>query len=329
MNVRLRSTWGTALGLMLLLAAGCSGQLVDALPDTDIVFQSMYDGSKVNTLGFVDADGSSLTYVRIRGFRGGTLGFPVWTAKGDYLVFRALPWVGYAGDLYAIGPDRRLQSYPTEELAFGYDGAAITEDGRRFVIHEARGPDGLEHLYLVATESGEIEETLVTEPKRRASVEVGTSALHRASLVYAHNELVNDETRGSLIVLDLDTGEETSLVTAESIRKPAVSPDGRLVAYTAADGIYVVNVADRRSRRIVSTAVRRVRHDLSTWDLAPPAASWSPDSRWLVYHRCTLPADEFCGSLTDYSIFKVNIETGEEILLVEQGLYPYWRARKD
>ena len=60
-------------------------------------------------------------------------------------------------------------------------------------------------------------------------------------------------------------------------------------------------------------------------DAYPPEASWSPDSRWLVYHRCMLPGQQRCYSEDQYAIFKLNIETGEEWLLVEGGINPYWR----
>ncbi len=38
-----------------------------------------------------------------------------------------------------------------------------------------------------------------------------------------------------------------------------------------------------------------------------------------------LPFPEGCERGADFNIYKVNIDTGEEILLVEGGLNPYWR----
>jgi hypothetical protein len=323
MNTKPRVTGWAVLTILLALLSGCSGPIVEVLPDTDIVFQSMWTGTRANTLGFVDADGSNLTYVQVGCCRDGLPAFPAWTPDGDYLIFRAIRVVWHGGDLYAIGPDRRLISYPTEVACCG-GGAAITEDGRHFVINA--DPYGVKHLHLVAIESGEIKETLITEPRQQAGVGIGTRAVHESRLVYRHRELIGDQTTSSLIVRDLDSGQEIVLATAYFIEKPALSPDGRSVAYTVANGIYVVPVTGGASRRIVGTAVLR---SFLGYPVAVPAASWSPDGEWLVYHRCTLPGQQYCGGLADYSIFKVNVETGEEILLVEQGLYPYWRAKGD
>ena len=108
---------------------------------------------------------------------------------------------------------------------------------------------------------------------------------------------------------------------------PAISPDGRLVAYTAGDGIYVVSVEGGKSRRVVEACVelRREPDGHIWWDRWPPVPSWSPDGQWLVYHRCMRHCSLECSKIEHYSVFKMNVETREEVLLVEGGLNPYWR----
>jgi Tol biopolymer transport system component len=148
---------------------------------------------------------------------------------------------------------------------------------------------------------------------------VGSNALHGVNLVYVRGWLVDDKYPVvELVLLNTKTRVETVLVTEEGgyLDTPSISPDGQQVAYTAGDGIYVISPGKGEPRRVVETC--------SMWDDWPPAPSWSPDSQWLVYHRCTCPCPVQT-DIGDYSIFKVNVETGEEILLVEEGLNPYWR----
>jgi Tol biopolymer transport system component len=50
---------------------------------------------------------------------------------------------------------------------------------------------------------------------------------------------------------------------------------------------------------------------------------WSPDSKWLVYHRCVGRTSP----ISNCTIYKVNIETGIEVKLAEGGMFPSWRNR--
>lgn len=54
-----------------------------------------------------------------------------------------------------------------------------------------------------------------------------------------------------------------------------------------------------------------------------PIVSWSPDGEWLVYH---VPNESLKASEDGpyYSIFKVNVETGEPVKLLDNGLLHYW-----
>jgi Tol biopolymer transport system component len=312
----------------LLSVTGCHSWRLSRVPDADIVFQAMYSGEEQASLGFVDGDGSNLTYVEMRLPGAAMPAFPTWTPAGDYLLFRGLQEIDYGGDLFAITPGRRLMGYETD-VAFGDDGAAVTADGRYAVVHVVGDSEGEEYLHLLILETGEIKETLVTETTLRAGVECGTNALHGSKLVYAYQGLVNDQERGELILRDLEAGTATVLVTGTILVKPAISPDGRWIAYTAEDGVFIVSVNGGESRRVVDTAVERLTSLGLIEDYSPPVASWSPDSQWIVYHRCTLPGEQWCNQLSHYSVFKVNIETGEEVFLVEGALNPYWRLRQE
>ncbi len=313
------------MGVLLLLTS-CVPQRVTGVPNADIVFQTMYTGNETATLGFIDADGSNLTHIEFR-LSGAMPALPTWTPDGEYLLFRKLYQIRHVGDLFAITSDGRVKAYETE-LAFGDDAAAVTKDGRYAVVHEAGDPNGKEHLYLLNLSSGKVEQTYVTGVME-GYVECGTNALHGSKLVYVYQELINNETHGELVLRDLDAGAETILVSGRMIIKPAISPDGRWIAYTTEDGIHIVSTDGSENHQIVATAVLRMTGTGFTWDYSPPVPSWSPDSQWIVYHRCTLPGKQWCNELSHYSIFKANIETGEEVFLVEQGLNPYWRLKEE
>jgi hypothetical protein len=62
----------------------------------------------------------------------------------------------------------------------------------------------------------------------------------------------------------------------------------------------------------------------------PPIVSWSPDGQWLVYHvyneslKIKQRSRPF-SFIQPYSIFKVNVATGNETKIIDGGMYPYWR----
>ncbi len=99
---------------------------------------------------------------------------------------------------------------------------------------------------------------------------------------------------------------------------------GERHADTGLNGIYVVEIASGAARRLVE--YYKGTDDGKDFDLSiPPAAPrWSPDGAWLIYHKCKLRS--YCQGVEDYSIFKVNVETGVESKVVDGGLFPDWGA---
>jgi Tol biopolymer transport system component len=59
------------------------------------------------------------------------------------------------------------------------------------------------------------------------------------------------------------------------------------------------------------------------YSLVEVQPTWSPDSKWLVYHRCVRENPP----ISDCTIYKVNIETGIEVKLAEGGVFPSWGNR--
>ncbi|MCL4527871.1 MAG: hypothetical protein M1282_00465 [Chloroflexi bacterium] len=117
---------------------------------------------------------------------------------------------------------------------------------------------------------------------------------------------------------------------------PAWSRDSQWLAYTGADGIYIINIkSNSEAKRVVAlqntdpdkgSKYPLYLEDSSPSVYFPPMVSWSPDGQWLVYHLHRAEAGrDSRGDPSFYSLFKVNIITGEETKLIDGGLSPYWR----
>ncbi|HMB23559.1 MAG TPA: hypothetical protein VKP08_12035 [Anaerolineales bacterium] len=53
--------------------------------------------------------------------------------------------------------------------------------------------------------------------------------------------------------------------------------------------------------------------------------AWSPDGKWLVYHKWVGTDYNTGTDPSSNAIYKLNIKTGEEIKILDGGIYPYWR----
>jgi Tol biopolymer transport system component len=102
----------------------------------------------------------------------------------------------------------------------------------------------------------------------------------------------------------------------------AISPDNQLIAYTWFDGIYVMAIDGTNKRRLVEYDARG-HNDFGD---APPAPRWSPDGKWLVYHKC-LKGRDACYYAKDYSIFRVEVASGFEAKILDGGAFPFWRGQ--
>jgi Tol biopolymer transport system component len=111
---------------------------------------------------------------------------------------------------------------------------------------------------------------------------------------------------------------------------PAWSRDSRWLAYTGVDSLYVVDVVDGAQPQRVVQYVNPYHgkapgYSAGDYTEVPPEASWSPDGSWLVYHRWQ-GTDPFTGvDPRSNAVFKLNLETGQEVKIVDEGMYPSWR----
>ncbi len=295
-----------------------------SIPQREIVF---LEEKSTNTLGFINADGSGLEYIRFweegRTREQAIFTYPViWSSDGEFFL-----WVDRRYPLiYRIKGNRlvgRVVGKITEaEIALAPDSTqAIVTGHYRLPRGEVIGG-----IFLVDL-TGKSQPPIVLDSTKDIGwrftdgngvgeyhseiFEIGLHPICGNLLVFrayyygafSTGSPGAEEYNERLILYDLSTGVQTTLWNLRA-RYPSCSPDGRWIGYTGEDGLYLMR-PDGSMRRKIETVQ------------GFPTISWSPDGEWIVYHVCSEEAT--C------EIYKMNVETGEKVKLVDRGVYPYWR----
>ncbi len=130
-----------------------------------------------------------------------------------------------------------------------------------------------------------------------------------------------------IVVKEVNSTKEFIVIDEGSV--PSWSFDSKWIAYTGVDGIYIVSVEEfEKPKRILKHLNPRDSfsglYEYVTYHI-PPEPSWSPDGKWLVYHKWLGIRHDDTTDPSTYAIYKLNIETGEEIKILDGGMYPFWR----
>ncbi|WP_456844780.1 prolyl oligopeptidase family serine peptidase [Cellulomonas sp. P5_C6] len=194
--------------------------------------------------------------------------------------------------------------------------AAILHDGYpvRFWDHDL-GPES-PHLF-VATVGDEVTTPLagagdpklkltdVTPQARSALVEQGAAISPDGRTVVTgwYAPLARGSQRSRLVAVDVASGEHRVLVDdpAADLGSPAISPDGRWVAYSR-ETISTPHEAPRVTLQLVATAGGEPRTLAEGWDRWPHDPVWTPDSRSLL----VLADDDGRGP-----VFRIDLDTDE------------------
>lgn len=289
------------------------------LPKRELVFQVWPFPTDVERgdFGFVDTDKPKRADVSPADYH---CFLPAWSPGGSLIAYRwtyGAPYDSYADGQVIISRGSGL-TYLTEKdctrKTWGRGRIRWTSDGA-YVITVLFSREG----------GGEGDQVVPIDP---SNCDIGQVLLQAATgerlfdpdlstggeLAYSAKS--GDE-RERVTVMNLQTGERRTI--GEGIN-PAWCPDAHWLAYTGYDGLYIVHPDGTGQRRVLDYPTRSEE----SWRGWPPRPEWSPDGKWLVYHRVS----EKTASGPRYSIFKLNLATGEEVKILDDGINPHWRWNK-
>lgn len=293
----------------------------ETFPDADIVFVSN------KGLGFVNADGSNLTYVPItvKDIRGEKSQWwrPVITGDNRTVIVK----VGderfhvYNPTLLSIWKSGELpmlcKQWGAQQMAY------LSEDQRYISTFTEQG------IALYSLEDCGVDDAQPVLTHEGIVFGILSPNLKYSVYLSSQGGVSDDDL--FIILRDLDSGEERTVGLGAY---EAWSRDSQWLAYTGKDGIYIVNILMQSEHQQVVEYTNPFYEDeienkptyfAGEYYRIPPEASWSPDGKWLVYHRWT-GTDYHTGTNPNYNaIYKLNIETGEETKILDGGMYPSWR----
>jgi WD40 repeat protein len=292
---------GIALGFRKrahLLPAG------ENLPDAEIVFIPL---DTLNTLGFIHPDGSGYVTINLELSEG------FWNDLRKMSKPTLADWITWSPDgqylAASIGRYHRGAGHPLLISAHG--------DLLPCIDNETSPWSSGRSWVLSGTTLLTVDTLPDQEPDRVLTLDMETCSELSTLYIAQPDEGIEEATLSSQGWLAIsrgvkDQGTEIVVLNPEGMQElvlsdgrwPAWSPDGEWLVYTIFDdGLYIVRKDGLEKRKVVENP--RVS-----------LASWSPDGKWLAYTR----PDEGEGA-----IFKISIDTGEEIKLFGGGAYPNWR----
>lgn len=309
-----------SLAFCWFLGACTLGQTHEfAPPQQEIVYQAIQtdmDGEDRNAtqVGFINSDGSGNTLVDV-GFRAGV---PVYSRKMQGLLFHVgginpvdLDPLATQGDLIFLTPEGKSRKCKSINFAWFI---TPTTDPNVVFVHKR------EELLLLDIESCSIVKTLL----KTKDGQIGAALLSESEkyvIFYGNTPYYGDAYGGvnrnnlatNIFIMPVDSAIPQKVV--ERALNASISPDDKKIAFVRENGIYLSNLDGSDQIRLVP-----LNSDDDEATLFP-FPQWSPDGRYLIYHKCQ---NTKCYHLKDFSMYIFDLEAMAETKIADNGLFPTW-----
>jgi hypothetical protein len=265
------------------------------IPNREIAFTFMDH----ETLGFIHPDGSGLiTTTTQMHYR--PIGFNLsiifddqitWSYDGAYLVTRYIPGMNpNYGFPLLISPQGKLILCPRNEEIGGQGRVWLTKDQK--IIAQNSPRTWADRIVQISKKDCSIEKVLYE----------GTVSIHDLAVSVDGKLAIQEQSLGSemeIVVLNAQGKLQLSLPMGYA---PSWSPDGQWLVYVILNkGLYIVSADGGKSRQLSN-------YPYINFPI------WSPDGEWVIYSSTTG---------IEGSLLKINVTTGEELLLY-QSTGPYY-----
>jgi hypothetical protein len=295
------------LGTLVLVALLAACYPRDIYPDFSkdthpIVFQLWgAEGEKSGGLGLINADGTG-----IKTFPNNLISrMPAWSPDGKRILV-LYPWgsfdYGYLG-IINQGTFCKDKGVFFERLRWGSDRDILREN-----IEYPEGAPYVREIVLWNIDTCSISKVLYRE---------ATTELFKYFDYSAKGDVAfTREIKQSRMVAVYRS--EKDLLSIIGVGFGATwSPDGTQFVFTGSDGLYISDAEGKSIQKTVDlTAHYALKDGAIQWDDWPPMAVWSPDGRFLLYHR---------PNNGTYELVKFEIATRTETVIYRGGMYPDWR----
>jgi Tol biopolymer transport system component len=303
-----------------MILTSCTSSKTVEFPDTEIIYQASDDefiGEKpFNAIGFVNSDGTDSLILPID-YPGKVLQ-PSISEDGELLYFHTSLFnpdeiEKVFGIAHSLRTNRVVKSCSRKN---GTDWFIFSYPGTKDIVFAST-----KDIRLVNPRNCKVVKTLMKLPDDGSLIRGFSISAQGDFIVFSKSTIVNGDNKFSIERYNLSDQASTPILIGGI--NPIISPDNREIAYLGDSnigegmGIYITDIDGNFNRLILHLSANN-----GVNSAIPPVPIWSPDGKWLVYHKCIR---EECEKRSDFNIYKVNVDTGVESLVITGGLYPIWR----
>ena len=289
------------------------------LPKADIIYQALNNQVSMqnesnNLIGFVNADGSGNTLVKLK-YRAYQ---PVFSLEAGGLFFH-----DNESDPYGLMPEGGQPYFLSKSgvykicTQFYVEGFIFPVEGTGYYLLESDGGN----IELADMKTCKVIKRLVEIPNPggvNGEINSAYPSSSGKSMVFSESSSAQGDV---IYIMDIGTGAVREVL--QGGYNASFSPDNQRIAYVGDNGIYIANADGTGSKLIVKIDFNSYSESAYIYSdsVETPYPFWSSDGSTLVYHKCN---NEDCHDLSNFSIYKVDVNSGVEQKIVDGGLYPIW-----